>query len=255
MDGASGQFPGMAGIGPWIFVGLCAAALLTTFIAAVSGTAGGLILLAIMAFVFPPALLIPVHTIVQLGVSISITASRWRYLMRDTVLPFTLGSAVGAALAGRIFISLPQSTLQMVVGVSILVLAWAPRIARFGPDRGRFVFVGFVVTFLGVFISATGTLLASFTAAVAPDRRNHIATVSALMAIAHIAKPAAFGVLGIGFGAYAPLMAAMFATSILGTWLGSLALDRIPERLFRIGFQVILTLLALRLIWVAAGGP
>ncbi len=255
MDGADIAFLGMAGIGPWVFAGLCVAALLTNFIAAVSGTAGGLILLAIMAFVFPPALLIPVHTIVQLGGSLSIVASRWRYLMRGVVGPFTLGCVVGAALGGRIFISLPQSTLQIILGVSILILAWVPRLARFGPERGRFVFVGFIVTFLGVFISATGTLLATFTAAVAPDRRNHIATVSGLMCIVHVAKLVAFGVLGFGFGSYAPLMAAMIAASVIGTWLARMVLDRIPERLFRIAFQTILTALALRLVWVAAGGP
>jgi uncharacterized membrane protein YfcA len=255
MDGAIGQFLGMAGIDLWIFAGLAIAALLTAFIAAVSGTAGGLILLAIMAFVFPPVLLIPIHTVVMLGVSASMLASRWRYLMRDTVLPFTLGSIIGAAIGGQIFVSLPQSTLQVILGVSILVLAWVPQIARFGPQRGRFVFVGFITTFLGVFISATGSLLATFTAAVAPDRRNHIATVGGLMAIVHIAKLAAFGILGVGFGSYAPLMAAMIATSFVGTWLAKMALDRIPERSFRIAFQIILTVLALRLIWIAAGGP
>ena len=253
MDEASGQFLGMAGIGLWIFAGLAVAALLTAFISAVSGAAGGLILLAIMAFVFPPILLIPLHTVVQLGAAVAMTASRWRYLMRDTVLPFTLGSIVGAALGGQIFISLPQSTLQIVLGVSILVLAWVPQIARFGPQRGRFVFVGFVTTFLGMFISATGTLLATFTAAVAPDRRNHIATVGGLMCIVHVAKLTAFGFLGVGFGSYTPLVAAMIATSFIGTWLGKMVLDRIPERLFRIAFQIILTGLALRLIWIAAG--
>jgi uncharacterized membrane protein YfcA len=50
-------------------------------------------------------------------------ASRWRYLMRETLPPFAVGSAIGAAIGGRIFIGLPQSTLQMVLGVSILVLA------------------------------------------------------------------------------------------------------------------------------------
>lgn len=253
MDVASGQFLGMAGVDFWIFVGLAVTALLTNFISAVSGTAGGLILLAVMAFIFPPVLLIPVHTVVQLGAAASMVASRWRYLMRETVLPFTLGTIVGAAVGGQIFISLPESTLQMVLGVSILLLAWIPQIARFGPKRGRFVLVGFVTTFLGVFISATGSLLATFTAAVAPDRRNHIATVGALMTIVHIAKLTAFGILGVGFGSYAPLMAAMIATSIAGAWLGKMVLDRIPERAFRIAFQVILTVLALRLIWIAAG--
>ena len=255
MDIASGQFLGMAGVDFWIFAGLSLAALVTALISAVSGTAGGLILLAIMAFVFPPVLLIPLHTVVQLGSAVGMLASRWRYLMRETVLPFTAGSLIGAAIGGKLFVSLPVSTLQVVLGVSILVLAWVPRIARFGPDRGRFVLVGFLTTFLGVFISATGTLLASFTIAVAPDRRNHIATVAGLMCIVHVAKLAAFGVLGVGFGSYAPLMAAMIATSFAGTWLAKLLLDRIPERLFRIAFQVILTVLALRLIWIAAGGP
>lgn len=153
MDAVNGQILGMVGIDFSIFTGLAVAALVTAFITAVSGTAGGLILLAIMAFVFPPILLIPLHTIVQLGIGAGMVISRWRYLMRDTVLPFTVGSIIGAATGGQFFVNLPQSTLQIVLGVSILVLTWVPRIARFGPERGRFVFVGFLTTFLGVFIS------------------------------------------------------------------------------------------------------
>ena len=65
------------------------------------------------------------------------------------------------------------------------------------------------------------------------------------------AKVAVFGGLGAGFGAYAPLMAAMIAASFIGTWIGRYTLERIPERVFRIGFQVLLTALAFRLIWVA----
>lgn len=255
MDGAGGQFLGMAGIDQWVFAGLSAAALLSAFVSAVAGGAGGLILLAIMAFVFPPILLIPLHTIVMLAVSGAMAVSRWRYLMRETVLPFVAGSVIGAAIGGQVFVSLPQSALQVVLGVSILILAWVPQIARFGPERGRFVFVGFLITFLGVFISATGTMLAAFTAAVAPDRRNHVATVGGLMCLTHIVKLVTFGVLGVGFGSYAPLMAAMIAASFVGTWIAKMALDRIPERSFRILFQVILTALALRLIWMAAGPP
>lgn len=254
MDSDAGQFMGMAGIDIWLFGWLSIAALLTAFISAVAGTAGGLILLAVMALVFPPVLLIPMHTVVQLSSSASMLLSRWRDFLRSLVVPFALGAIVGAAIGGQIFVSLPQNILQIILGVSILVLAWVPKIARFGPERGRFIFVGFVTTFLGMFISATGTLLATFVAAVAPDRRNHIATVGGLMSVVHIAKLTAFGLLGVGFGSYVPLMAAMIVTSIVGTWLGKSVLDRIPERLFRIAFQIILTFLALRLIWIAATG-
>ena len=253
MDGASEQFLGMALIDPWIFAGLSGAALVTAFISSVAGAAGGLILLATMALVFPPVLLIPLHTIVQLGASTAMVAINRRYIMRETLLPFAVGAVIGAAMGGRIFISLPESTLQVILGVSILVLAWIPRIARFGPERGRFVFVGFLTTFLGVFISATGTLLATFTVAVAPQRRNHIGTLGALMCIVHVSKIVAFGVIGVEFGNYAPLMAMMIALSYAGTWLARLALERIPERLFRLVFQIILTVLALRMIWIAIG--
>lgn len=254
MDIADGQFLGMVGINAWVFAGLSLAAATTAFIAAIVGTAGGLLLIAVMAFVFPPALLIPIHTVVQLGAAGSMAISRWRYLMRETVLPFTIGTVIGAAIGGQIFVRLTENLLLLALGVSILALAWVPKIARFGPERGRFAFMGFVVTFLGIFISATGTLLASFTVAIAPDRRNHIATLGALMSIVHIAKLAAFILLGVSFGNYVPLIAAMIVTSFIGTWIGKYALDIVPERLFRIAIKTMLTLMALRLIWVALEG-
>ena len=188
MDPADGVFLGMVGVDGWSFIGLNIAELLSAFVAAIAGTAGGLILIVLMALVFPPALLIPIHTIVQLGAAVSLSVSRWQYMMWDKVLPFSIGTAIGAAIGSRIFIGLSESVLLFILGVSILILCWVPKIAQVGPEKFRFVFVGFAVTFLGVFISATGTLLAAFTATVAPDGRNHIAMVGILMSIVHIAS-------------------------------------------------------------------
>ena len=72
------------------------------------------------------------------------------------------------------------------------------------------------------------------------------------MAIVHTSKMMAFALAGVAIGAYLPLIAAMIATTFLATWLGRMTLDRVPERLFRIALRAILTLLALRLLWVAA---
>ena len=71
--------------------------------------------------------------------------------------------------------------------------------------------LGFVTTFLGVFVSATGTLLAPFVAASTPDRRVHVATMGALMMFSHLAKVAAFGFIGFAIGRYVPLIVAMIA--------------------------------------------
>lgn len=248
------QFLGVPGVDGWIFSGLVLAAFFTTFLGIVSGAAGGLVLLAIMAMVFPPAVLIPVHTVVQLGAGSSRTMIMWRYVMRDTLLPFLGGAVLGAVLGAQIFVSLPTAVLQGILGAFIILLAWLPSFARFGPARGRFAVLGFGATFLGMFVSATGTLLAPFVASASPDRRNHAATLAALMSMVHITKIVAFGVLGIAIGAYLPLIGGMIVMAASGNFVGSKVLNHMPERAFRIVLQVVLTLLALRLLWVAARG-
>jgi len=246
------QFLGVPDIDVWIFLGLSAAAFVTAFIGIVTGTAGGLVLLALMAIFFAPAVLIPVHTVVQLGSGFTRAIQMRGWVLKPVVAPFLVGTAIGAALGTQVFFSLSSAALQAVIGGSILTFAWMPKLARMGGERNRFAVLGFLATFLGVFISATGTMLSPFIASASPDRRNHAATMAVLMVMVHIAKLIAFGVVGVAVGAYAPLMAAMIVAGSFGNWVGVRALHRIPERLFRIVFQVLLTVLALRMLWRAA---
>ncbi|MFM1816154.1 MAG: hypothetical protein RLZ98_2849, partial [Pseudomonadota bacterium] len=60
-------FLGMPDVSGWLFAGMTFAAFATTYIAFVTGTAGGLMLLVVMAPYFPPAILVPLQTTVQLG--------------------------------------------------------------------------------------------------------------------------------------------------------------------------------------------
>lgn len=235
----------------WLFTGLVVAAFVTSYFSIVAGTAGGLLLLVVMASFYPPAVLIPMHTLVQLGGGLSRIYSMRQWILRQTVLPFTIGCIAGAVLGARVFVSLPQALLMGVLGVFVLVITWAPQLGRFGPERGRFAALGFGVTVLGVFVSATGTIVGPFIASASPDRRNHVATMSALMAITHIAKMGAFLWVGFALGAYVPLIGAMIAGGILGNYVGEHTLTRMREEWFRIGFKIVMTLLALRLIWVA----
>ncbi len=246
------SFLGVPGVDGWVFGGLAAFSFVSAFVAATIGTAGGLILLAVMAIFFPPSVLIPVHTVVMLGSASSLAVMRWRYVLRGTLLPFALGAALGALAGAQIFVTLSSVVLQGILGVSILALAWLPKFTRFGPERGRFAVLGVVMTFLGIFVSATGSLLAPFVAGATEDRRYMPPTLSMLMTVVHIAKLAAFGAVGLGVGAYLPLIGAMIAVSILGNLVGSRTLDLVPERAFRIALQVVLTGLGLRLLWVTA---
>ena len=246
------DFLGTPGVGPWLFLGLMAASLVTSFIGVFTGAAGGVVLLGLMAMVMPPLTLIPVHTVVMLGSGITRTMMMWRHVMSVAVLPFVIGSAIGAAAGARVFVALSASWLQLILGGFILLVTWMPNLGRIGAERGRFALLGFATTFLGVFVSATGTLLAPFVASATPDRRVHVATMGALMAIAHVAKVAAFGFIGFAIGRYVPLMAAMIAAGAIGNWIGEVALLRTSEQRFRLVLQITLTLLGLRLLWGAA---
>jgi uncharacterized membrane protein YfcA len=245
------EFLGTPDIAPLTFIGLTIASLVTSFIGVFTGAAGGVILLGIMAMVLPPAALIPIHTVVMLGSGMTRTLIMWRHVMHGTLLPFVLGAAVGAAAGAKVFVSLPPAVLQAILGAFILLVTWMPKLGRIGAERGRFAFLGFGTVFLGVFVSATGTLLAPFVASAAPNRYIHAATLGALMSIAHIAKLLAFGVIGFAVGSFIPLMAAMIAAGALGNWLGEVALHRTSEQRFRLIFQVVLTVLGLRLLWAA----
>ena len=248
------HFLGVPDVSAWMFAGLMLASFCTAFFGVAFGAAGGLVLLAVLAMVFPPAILLPVHTTVQLGSNFSRLFIMWRWILRDTLLPFFAGTILGAVAGARIFISLPSAVLQGILGGFILVMVWLPQMTRIGGRRGRFAVLGFGTTFLGVFVSSTGTFLSPFVAGAAPDRRNYTATMAAMMTLVHSAKLAAFGAIGFAVGADVPLMAAMIGTGTLGNWLGKAVLDRTPEKAFRMVFKVMITLLALRLLWVAAKG-
>jgi uncharacterized membrane protein YfcA len=245
------DFLGMPDVSPHVFLGLTAASLVTSFLGISTGAAGGLLLLALMASVLPPAVLLPIHTVVQLGSGITRTLMMWRHVMRGTLPPFIVGAVIGAAAGAKIFVALPINILEGILGLFIIVATWLPRLGRIGGERTRFIVLGFGTTFLGMFVSATGTLLAPLIAGTAPNRYGQVATFGALISITHVAKLVAFGFLGFAIGRYVPLMAAMIATGAVGNWLGERALDRMGEQHFRLVFRTILTLLGLRLIWVA----
>ncbi len=242
-------FLGTPDTSAWLFAGLVLASFATAYFSIVAGTAGGLMLLVVMAAFYPPAVLIPMHTLVQLGSGITRTFAMWRWVIKATLLPFTLGCLAGAAVGAKLFVNLPQGLLMGVLGIFVLAMTWAPQLGQFGSQRDRFAGLGFGVTVLGVFVSATGTIVGPFVAAASPDRRNHVSTMSALMAITHTAKMLAFAWVGFALTAYVPLIAAMIVGGMIGNSWGERTLNRMREEWFRMTFKVVMTALAVRLLW------
>ena len=76
-----------------------------------------------------------------------------------------------------------------------------------------------------------------------------------LMTVQHGLKLVTFGVLGFAFGPYIPLLAGLLAFGFVGTYLGKLALNKLPEKAFRISLKTILTFMSIYLLYEAATAP
>lgn len=225
-----------------------AASLLTSAL----GLGGGLLMVAVMAGAVPPAALIPVHGLVQLGSNLGRAVLIRRHVRTAIFKWFALGAVAGIAVGASVAVNLPRSVLLLVIAVFVLVSTWAPKLgSRPVPERG-FVAVGAATSFVTMFVGATGPFLAPF---LAPerlgDRRATVGTFAACMSLKHALKVAAFGFAGFAFLPWLPVSAAMIATGFLGTLAGQAIVVRLPERAFRLAFRILLTGLALRILWQA----
>lgn len=237
-----------------VFALMCAISFIGSVMATTLGLGGGALVIAVMALFFPPAALIPLHGVVQLGSNIGRAALMRRQVMGWLVPVFVLGSVIGALAGAKLVIALPIALLQLVLALFIVYAAWAPGFRGGEPSRVKFFGVGMVGAFVTMFVGATGPLIAPFAAAISPDRRVVVATHAMLMSFQHGLKIVAFGVLGFAFWPYLPFLAAMLAFGFLGNLFGRNILNRLPERMFRLGFRIVLSLLALRLFYGALDG-
>lgn len=105
-----------------------------------------------------------------------------------------------------------------------------------------------------MFIGASGPFVAAF---LDPDRLGRhgvVATHAACMTVQHGLKAGAFAALGFSFLPWLPLLLAMIPAGFLGTLVGRRILDLVPDSRFAWAFRLLLSLLALRLLWQAAPG-
>ncbi|WP_417595542.1 sulfite exporter TauE/SafE family protein [Oceanospirillum sp.] len=222
---------------------------LTSFITAAMGIGGGVLLLAVMATLLPPLALIPVHGLVQFGSNANRALMTRRHIHWPMVLRFSLGAVLGALIASQVLVQLPVDWIQRAVAFFILYMVWGPKPKKLTVSGAKTVFAGGLTTLISMFVGATGPLVAAFVHRLDQDKLSTTATFSACMSFQHVTKAAVFGALGFHFSAWFVPIVLMIAAGAFGTWLGLKLLNRIPGHLFRRGFALIVTLLALRLLW------
>lgn len=236
----------------WQFAALLVfASFFTSALTASLGLGGGVAMLAIMGAGMPVASLLPVHGIVQLGSNFGRTVVQYRHVIWPLVLWFLVGSAIGIAVGGQAITFIPDDAAKIVLALFIL---WSVHGRKPKPEhvsRTFFISGGVLSSFGTMIVGATGPLVAALLSARGLTKQPLIATHATCMVVQHGLKILAFGLLGFAYAAWLPMLLAMVASGFAGTLAGTLALDNVPERLFRVAFKITMTLLGLKMIWDA----
>jgi len=238
-----------ASLSPMLALVLVITAGFTSFLSAAMGIGGGLLLLIIMANVMPIAALIPVHGLIQLGSNANRAVMTRAHVQWDIWRYFVFGALGAAVLASLVLVQLPASVLQIGIGVFVLLLTWGITPKKRELSKFARGLVGFITTFLSMFVGATGPLVAALIHAQRADRHQLVATFSACMTVQHGLKLIVFIALGFAFTPWLALVSLMIAAGWLGTWLGLKMLNRFSQEKFAFWFKLVLTGLALRSLY------
>jgi uncharacterized membrane protein YfcA len=227
---------------------LIIAAFLSSSLTAVLGVGGGMLLISIMGVILPPGAVVPVHGVVQLASNASRGALAPRDIRREILWPFLAGCLAGALVGSRVVLRVPSEFLLIPLGLFILLMTWLPQIKTRLWFPGKFLSLGFVQAFLTLFVGATGPLNLPFLIRAGLTRDQLVVTAAAFMTSVHLVKIITFGLLGFAFTPYLGLMALMIIAVVAGSYAGTKLRHRTPEKLFLLGFKLLISLLAIRMI-------
>ena len=228
------------GVTPLVAALVVTASYFTSALTASFGLGGGLALLALMSALFPPAAVVPVHGVAQLGSNLSRATLQRAHIVWPVVLWFSVGGLLGSLLGGRLYVALPEGLLKAGVGAFVLFTVLGPKPSGFSPGAKSFFLTGAASGFLTMFFSATGPIAAAMISAAKLDKLRTVATHAGCMVAQHATKTLVFGAIGFAFADWALLIALILAAGFLGAWSGTKLLRRLPEQDFRRGFTAVL---------------
>jgi uncharacterized membrane protein YfcA len=228
------------------------AAVATSVLSALAGLGGGIILLAVVAQFFVPAVAIPIHG----GIQLVSNGSRAAILRKDiasrsvglSALLLFPASLVGVALAT----SVPAAATRLTIGIFVLIVAWRPGVLKRQQADGlsdrTLVGVGAVSGFLNTTVGASGPVTSPFFKAVTASHTAFVATAGAAQVLAHLSKIVAFSLDDFSITDHILVIAIGAVGVTVGSWIGTRLLGRVSEEGLDLLFKVVLTALAVRLI-------
>jgi uncharacterized membrane protein YfcA len=225
------------------------ATFVTSALTGVVGMGGGLLLLVVMTEYLPFAALIPVHGINQLVTHLSRSLISLTNIDLRITIQFALGAVIGATAGSQLVLSISEAVFKLLLGLFILLCLVPVNTPAWLRVPGKWPLVGALTSFCGLFVGATGVLVAPFYLQEKLHKEQLVATKAACQVFIHSTKVLAFIVLGFALGPYLLLIVLMCIMAFLGSMVAKRLLNIIPEKSFYLLFRVIVIVLASRLVY------
>lgn len=211
------------------------AALAASFIAAIAGFGGAVIMLPVLVWSFGIQDAIPILTIAQLIGNLSRVIFNWKELKWQVIWRFALGAIPTAMIGGIIFATAPATALVRLLGIFLIIMV-IYRHTHWGKHTRMslkgFVPLGAASGILSAVLGTVGPLAAPFFLSYGLIKGAYIGTEAMTAVVMHITKLVVYGsysligihtlLIGMGIG----------AIMILGTFLGKNILNKVPEHIF-----------------------
>jgi len=216
---------------------------------AVFSAGGALIILAITSTVLPIQAIVPIHSTLLIGSTATRVLFFWEHIDWRIAGPFLVGSLFGALIGARVYIELPEALIATAISALMLVALWLPKVTWRPRIRHPWAIVGFIHTLIST-LFAYGALLHSVILHTDLKRQQVVGTMAGGLTGMGIFKIAGYVFYGFDYSPYLVTIAAAVAVSFLGTAVGKKLGSRLSEDKFRLIYRVLITITALRLLYV-----
>ena len=232
-----------------MFVAVVAGSFLAAFVNAAFSAGGALVILAVTSTVLPVAAIVPIHSTLLIGSTSARAVIFRRHVDWRIAGPFLIGSIVAVAIGARLYVELPETVIATAISIVMLVAIWLPEVRWRPKIRHPWAIVGFIHSLLST-LFAYGALLHAVILHTKLDKRQIVGTMAACLTGMSVFKVSGYAINGFDYMPYIGIISCAIAAAIVGTWLGKHVIDRISELLFRTVFRVLVTVTALRLLYV-----
>ncbi len=224
----------------------------TSALTAATATGGGAVMIATLLIFMPPAVAIPFQGMIQLVGASGRIGLMWRSIAWPIVWRIGLLMPAGAALGLWLLQGLPQRTIELLIGIFVLLTLFSQQLKGLGKRElplWGFTVLGFIIGAMSVTVAVVAMFSGPFMIRKDLDKRAINVTMAVIASLGHVVKILAFGAIGFRPQEHWAPFLAMLPAILLGTFLGERALHMMSERAFVWLFRVSLSGLAAKLVF------